>query len=91
MMKLHLRCINPNCPAQLKEGLIHFVSRDAMNIDGLGEKVIEQLFEDELIQSIDDLYRLKKEDFYRSNEWVKNQLRTCLRQLNSQKIILLKN
>src|SRR5699024_5355043 len=39
-----LRCINPSCPQQLKEGLIHFVSRDAMNIDGLGEKVIQQLF-----------------------------------------------
>lgn len=56
-----LRCINPNCPAQLKEGLIHFVSRDAMNIDGLGEKVVEQLFQTQLVQSIDDLYRLNKE------------------------------
>ena len=56
-----LRCMNPDCPAQLKEGLIHFVSRDAMNIDGLGEKVIEQLFEEKLVQSIDDLYRLTKE------------------------------
>lgn len=57
-----LRCVNPSCPAQLKEGLIHFVSRDAMNIDGLGEKIIEQLFDAQLITSIADLYRLKKED-----------------------------
>jgi len=56
-----LRCLNPNCPAQIKEGLIHFASRDAMNIDGLGERIIEQLFDAELIQSIGDLYRLKKE------------------------------
>lgn len=56
-----LRCINPDCPAQLKEGLIHFVSRDAMNIEGLGEKVIEQLYREQLVTSIADLYRLKKE------------------------------
>lgn len=56
-----LRCMNPDCPAQLKEGIIHFVSRDAMNIDGLGEKVIEQLFQEELVNSIDDLYRLTRE------------------------------
>ncbi|WP_182200996.1 NAD-dependent DNA ligase LigA [Paraliobacillus salinarum] len=56
-----LRCINPNCPAQLKEGLIHFVSRNAMNIDGLGEKVIEQLFEANLVKSIADIYQLKRE------------------------------
>ena len=57
-----LRCINPNCPAQLQEALIHFVSRNAMNIDGLGEKVIEQLFQKELVTSIDDLYRLQREE-----------------------------
>ncbi|NBJ69374.1 MULTISPECIES: NAD-dependent DNA ligase LigA [Clostridia] len=55
-----LRCINPNCPAQLKEGLIHFVSRNAMNIDGLGEKVIAQLFQAELVKTIADIYRLEK-------------------------------
>lgn len=55
-----LRCVNPNCPAQLREGLLHFVSRNAMNIDGLGEKVIEQLFKAELIETIADLYRLEK-------------------------------
>ncbi|MUV38600.1 DNA ligase (NAD(+)) [Lentibacillus sp. JNUCC-1] len=55
-----LRCINPDCPAQLQEGLIHFVSRDAMNIDGLGEKVIAQLFKEKLVQTISDIYRLQK-------------------------------
>ena len=57
-----LRCINPNCPAQLMEGLIHFVSRNAMNIDGLGEKVIIQLFQNELIHTMADLYRLEREE-----------------------------
>lgn len=57
-----LRCLNPNCPAQLKEALIHFVSRDAMNIDGVGEKVVEQLYNEELVHKIDDLYRLEKAD-----------------------------
>lgn len=57
-----LRCINPNCPAQLQEGLIHFVSRNAMNIDGLGEKVIQQLFKANLVETIADLYRLKREE-----------------------------
>ncbi|PKR76691.1 DNA ligase [Halalkalibacillus sediminis] len=56
------RCMNPNCPAQLKEGLIHFVSRNAMNIDGLGEKVIEQLFDHELIHDMADLYKLEKDE-----------------------------
>ncbi|CDQ41720.1 MULTISPECIES: NAD-dependent DNA ligase LigA [Virgibacillus] len=57
-----LRCINPNCPAQLKEGLIHFVSRNAMNIDGLGEKVIIQLFQANLVKTIADIYRLDREE-----------------------------
>ena len=56
-----LRCLNPDCPAQLKEGLIHFVSRDAMNIKGLGERVIEQLYDHQLISSIADIYTLEKD------------------------------
>nr|WP_071131210.1 NAD-dependent DNA ligase LigA [Enterococcus timonensis] len=59
-----LRCINPMCPAQLAEGLNHFVSRNAMNIDGLGPKIIQQLFEKKLVKDVADLYRLKVEDFY---------------------------
>ncbi|WP_422784831.1 NAD-dependent DNA ligase LigA [Sporolactobacillus laevolacticus] len=57
-----LRCINPKCPALIREGLIHFVSRGAMNIDGLGEKVITQLFEKQLIADVADLYKLQRED-----------------------------
>ncbi|MFQ3544248.1 NAD-dependent DNA ligase LigA [Halobacillus rhizosphaerae] len=57
-----LRCINPNCPAQLREGLIHFVSRNAMDIEGLGEKVIAQLFKEELIHNIADLYKLERDE-----------------------------
>lgn len=56
-----LRCINPKCPAQIREGMIHFVSRNAMNIDGLGEKVISQLFDEKLISDVADLYTLTKE------------------------------
>ena len=56
-----LRCINPKCPAQIREGLIHFVSRDAMNIEGLGEKVISQLFAEKLIGDVADIYKLTRE------------------------------
>ncbi|MFT8319610.1 MAG: NAD-dependent DNA ligase LigA [Bacillus sp. (in: firmicutes)] len=56
-----LRCINPKCPAQIREGLIHFVSRNAMNIDGLGERVISQLFAEKLIEDVADLYALTYE------------------------------
>ncbi|WP_416828872.1 NAD-dependent DNA ligase LigA [Ectobacillus polymachus] len=56
-----LRCLNPACPAQIREGLIHFVSRDAMNIDGLGERVITQLYEEHLVHTVADIYTLTKE------------------------------
>lgn len=57
-----LRCMNPNCPAQLQEALIHFVSRGAMNIDGLGEKVIQQLFSHQLVSGIEDIYKLDRDE-----------------------------
>lgn len=56
-----LRCINPMCPAQIKEGLAHFASRNAMNIDGLGPRIVEQLFQLELIKDVAGLYRLTKD------------------------------
>ncbi|GHU83463.1 DNA ligase [Clostridia bacterium] len=57
-----LRCTNTDCPAQLLRHLIHFVSRDAMDIDGLGPAVLKQLSESELVKSPSDLYRLNRED-----------------------------
>lgn len=57
-----LRCINPLCPAQIKEGLNHFASRDAMNITGLGPAVVEKLFATQLVEDVAGIYRLTVED-----------------------------
>lgn len=57
-----LRCINPKCPAQIKEGLAHFASRNAMNIDGLGPKIVNQMYEKQLVSDVADLYTLTEAD-----------------------------
>lgn len=57
-----LRCINPKCPAQMKEGLNHFVSRNAMNIDGLGPRVLEQMYDKKLVADVADFYKLTEEE-----------------------------
>jgi DNA ligase (NAD+) len=56
------RCINVSCPAQVKERIIHFASRNAMDIDALGDKIINQLVDKKIISDYSDLYYLKKED-----------------------------
>ncbi len=56
-----LRCVNPQCPAQMREAIIHFVSRNAMNIEGIGERVVEQLYRAELVYDVADLYTLERE------------------------------
>jgi len=56
------RCINPQCPPQVRERIKHFASRDAMDIDGLGEAIVEQLIEADLISTYADLYKLDKKD-----------------------------
>ena len=60
--EIALRCINPRCPAQIKEGLTHFASRDAMNISGLGPSIVEKLFAANLVKDVADIYRLTVED-----------------------------
>lgn len=80
-----LRCINPNCPAQLREGLIHFVSRNAMDIDGLGEKVIAQLFQESLIHNIADLYKLDKEELLQLERMGEKSVQNLLNALEASK------
>ena len=58
-----LRCVNPDCPAQIMGSLIHFASRDAMTITGLGPSIVEKLFAADLVKDVADIYRLKEEDF----------------------------
>lgn len=58
-----LRCVNPDCPAQLLRNLIHFCSRDAMDIEGLGDAVLEKLVQAGLLTHASEIYTLKKEDF----------------------------
>jgi DNA ligase (NAD+) len=58
----YIRCFNPGCPAQLKQRIEHFAARDQMNIDGLGEKIVEQLVDAGLVKTFADLYRLSRDD-----------------------------
>ena len=58
-----VRCVNPECPAQLLRNLIHFCSRDSMDIEGLGDAVLEKLTEAGMLTKVSDIYTLKKEDF----------------------------
>lgn len=80
-----LRCINPNCPAQLKEGLIHFVSRNAMNIDGLGEKVIVQLFQADLVKTIADIYRLERTELLKLDRMGEKSVTNLLEAIEASK------
>lgn len=58
-----VRCVNPECPAQLLRNLIHFCSRDAMDIEGMGDAVLEKLVSSGLLSKASEIYTLKKEDF----------------------------
>lgn len=80
-----LRCLNPNCPAQLQEGLLHFVSRNAMNIDGLGEKVIAQLFREELVHTIADIYRLDKDELLKLERMGEKSVSNLLNAIETSK------
>ncbi|MEW9110973.1 MAG: NAD-dependent DNA ligase LigA [Cytobacillus gottheilii] len=80
-----LRCINPKCPAQIREGLIHFVSRNAMNIDGLGEKVVSQLFSEQLIEDVADLYKLTFEQLIQLERMGEKSVQNLLSAIEASK------
>lgn len=80
-----LRCINPKCPAQIREGLIHFVSRNAMNIDGLGEKVISQLFAENLIKDVADIYKLTYEQLIKLERMGEKSVNNLLQAIENSK------
>ncbi|MDZ5474610.1 NAD-dependent DNA ligase LigA [Bacillus sp. 31A1R] len=80
-----LRCINPKCPAQIREGLIHFVSRNAMNIDGLGERVVSQLFAEQLIKNVADIYKLTFEQLINLERMGEKSVTNLLKAIETSK------
>ncbi|RKD21077.1 DNA ligase (NAD(+)) LigA [Ammoniphilus oxalaticus] len=80
-----LRCINPSCPAHIREGMIHFVSRNAMNIDGLGERLITQLFNHKLVNGVADLYFLNRDELLRLERMGEKSVENLLNGIEASK------
>ena len=79
------KCVNPNCPAQLMRNLIHFASRDAMDIEGMGPSLIEQLLNAGLISSPSDIYRLKEEKLLTLERFGKKSAENLLNAIEKSK------
>ena len=81
-----LRCVNGiSCPAQKKQSLMHFVSRKAMNIDGLGEKIIDQLMDSNLLNQPSDFYKLKKEQLLSLQRFAEKSADNLIKSIESSK------
>ena len=80
-----LRCVNPQCPAQMKEALIHFVSRNAMNIEGVGERVVDQLYRSELVRDVSDLYTVTEEQLLKLERMGEKSVSNLLTGIESSK------
>lgn len=81
------RCVNPKCPALIQGSIIHFASRDAMDIKGLGEKVVEELFNAHLINNYADIYELKAEQLEDREGWGKVSAENLIEAVNESKNI----
>lgn len=79
------RCPNSACPAQLRESIIHFASRDAMNIDGLGPAVIDRLLEADLISDFGDLYYLEKDELIQLERLAEKSAKNLLKAIENSK------
>lgn len=80
-----LRCINPMCPAQIQEGLTHFASRNAMNISGLGPKIVHQLFQKNMIKDVADLYKLTASDLLQLDGFKEKSVNKLLEAIGASK------
>jgi DNA ligase (NAD+) len=83
--EVDFRCVNADCPAKLRESLLHFASRGVMNIDGLGEAVVQQLLDRGLVKSVADLYRLKKEDLLALDRFAEKSAAALLDEIEGSK------
>lgn len=79
------RCINPSCPAQLERGLVHFASRNAMDIEGFGESVVEQVVRSRLAKDFADIYSLRKEDFLKLELFAEKRAQNLLDAIEKSK------
>jgi DNA ligase (NAD+) len=83
--EVDFRCVNADCPAKLRESLLHFASRGVMNIDGLGEAVVQQLLDRGLVKSVADLYRLKKEELLALDRFAEKSAAALLDEIEGSK------
>ena len=79
------RCVNADCPAKLRESLLHFASRGVMKIEGLGEAVVQQLLERGMVRSVADLYRLKKEELLMLERFADKSAEALLEEIERSK------
>ncbi|TSC91781.1 MAG: DNA ligase, NAD-dependent [Parcubacteria group bacterium Licking1014_17] len=83
------KCVNENCPARKREYMYHFVSKGAMNIDGVGPKIIDQLVDAGLIRDVTDLYKLKKEDLMNLERFADKSAENTIGAIQSHKTVTL--
>jgi DNA ligase (NAD+) len=83
--EVDFRCVNADCPARLRESLLHYASRDVMNIEGLGEAVVQQLLDRELVKSVADLYSLTAEQLTGLDRFAEKSARALLAEIENSK------